>query len=193
MATRSTIAILQTNGQVQSIYCHWDGDIRFVGARLLLYYQEPEKVKELISYGSLSSLGGKIHPIDPVQHKLKTEDDTCYFYSRDAEQDDGISIDTHEDLKDYIQNGSFEEYDYLYNEKNKKWVLLDKKNDFKPLALKTLVKKLYTKKELPQRFIKDFEFFLQEQEIKKTYNKVKKEVKNENTDKTLVKKIKNKL
>ena len=62
MATRSCIAMKNDNGTYTGIYCHWGGmpDERL--PLLTEYYNEKDKVKELMSLGSLSSLGEELHP-----------------------------------------------------------------------------------------------------------------------------------
>jgi len=57
MATRSYIAIKEEDNSYQGIYCHWDGYPSGVGATLAEHYKLQDKVKVLISKGSLSSLG----------------------------------------------------------------------------------------------------------------------------------------
>lgn len=56
MSTRSNIAILNNDGTVTAIYCHWDGGLEHNGMILSKYYSSPEKVIELISGGDLSFL-----------------------------------------------------------------------------------------------------------------------------------------
>lgn len=62
MSTRSNIGVLNNDGTVTAIYCHWDGYVEYNGRILSEHYQEVEKVKELISGGDLSSLRQKIKP-----------------------------------------------------------------------------------------------------------------------------------
>lgn len=61
MATRSRIGIVNKDGSIRSIYCHWDGYPEGVGSILHKNYQDRDKVEELISLGSISSLGDSIH------------------------------------------------------------------------------------------------------------------------------------
>ena len=72
MATRSRIGMEQPNGEVRSIYCHWDGYPEGVGATLKEHYTNPEKVEALIALGDISVLGrfvdvnipGVVHTFD---------------------------------------------------------------------------------------------------------------------------------
>jgi len=57
MPTRSRIAILNSDGSVDSIYCHYDGYLSHNGVILAKYYNNEEKIRKLISLGSLSFLG----------------------------------------------------------------------------------------------------------------------------------------
>ena len=67
MATRSRIGILNDDGTVDSIYCHWDGYLSHNGKILFEHYTDPAVVQELIALGDISSLGidiGEKHPFD---------------------------------------------------------------------------------------------------------------------------------
>ena len=56
MATRSRIGMEMPNGEVKSIYCHWDGYPEGVGAMLKEHYADPAKVEALIALGDISQL-----------------------------------------------------------------------------------------------------------------------------------------
>lgn len=64
MSTRSRIGMVNKDGSVTSIYCHFDGYPSNNGAILLKHYKTAKKVKELISLGSISSLHENVSP-DP--------------------------------------------------------------------------------------------------------------------------------
>lgn len=78
MATRSTIGVLNTDGSVTAVYCHWDGYPEHNGKILIENYVTEDKVRELVSMGGISSLGrqiGEQHPFsrwedDQGQHPL---------------------------------------------------------------------------------------------------------------------------
>jgi len=57
MATRSTITLVTPEGNIESIYCHWDGYLSGVGLGLLDYINTPDKVRALINEGNRSALG----------------------------------------------------------------------------------------------------------------------------------------
>ena len=59
MATRSFIARTTKSGY-EGVYCHWDGYLEGVGAGLLEYYTDPDKLALLLSYGDISSLGMEV-------------------------------------------------------------------------------------------------------------------------------------
>lgn len=60
MGTRSRIGILESNGSVTSIYCHWDGYVEHHGPILRDHYATVEKVRALIALGDISSLEGEL-------------------------------------------------------------------------------------------------------------------------------------
>ena len=60
MSTRSHIGIWNEDGSLDVIYCHWDGYPSYNGALLLHHYQAPEKIRELIAPGDISSLAESV-------------------------------------------------------------------------------------------------------------------------------------
>mgnify|MGYP006278995737 FL=1 len=96
MATRSAIGFLEYDGSVTGIYCHWDGYLEGVGATLVQYYNDTEKVLDLIEMGDVSSLDKEIgvkHPFSRFMTGLSQEDwdaqfgDMTTFYTRDRGED----------------------------------------------------------------------------------------------------------
>ena len=57
MATHCMIGIEEeSNGKITASYCHYDGDIKGVGATLLQHYNTPELARKVATGGYLSSL-----------------------------------------------------------------------------------------------------------------------------------------
>lgn len=105
MATRSRIGILQKDGTVKSIYCHFDGYPSGVGETLMENYDTKEKIEELLNLGDLSSLG------------LDIED--SIFYNRDREEDwEQVKPANHINEEKFIKDaqGCWAEYAYLFKE-----------------------------------------------------------------------------
>lgn len=99
MSTNSRIGYLE-NGQVKSIYCHWDGYTSHNGAILLDHYDALDKVKALVDRSNISSLGSK-----PLNTK---------FY------DGAQEYPTLEDFASFKENAY---YHYLFDMKNNEWTL----------------------------------------------------------------------
>lgn len=113
MSTNSTIAIEKANGQVEAIYCHWDGYLDGVGQELLDNYCCTENVQELIDEGHHSSIAG-----EAVSYKsMGRGEQPAQKYSN---------------LKSYVNEGDFEEYNYLFKESDESWYLI-KSNAIIPL------------------------------------------------------------
>ena len=78
MSTRSHIGILNQDGTIESVYCHFDGYVRGgVGQKLLNYQLEPQ-VRELLAHGQLRNLGSTIG--------------SCEFYRRDRGESEESEI-----------------------------------------------------------------------------------------------------
>lgn len=69
MATRSTISVLNEDGTVITVYCHWDGGFWRNGPVLQEFYNDETSVRELLAMGNISSLGETL--------------DSSIFYTRD--------------------------------------------------------------------------------------------------------------
>ena len=69
MGTKANIGIIDSNGQIRRIYCHYDGYPAWTGRILAENYNTTEKVEALISLGNLST--------------LDTTLETCSAYHRD--------------------------------------------------------------------------------------------------------------
>jgi len=97
MGTHSRIGILYKNGTVKAVYCDWDGYPKWVGSKLLKFYNSVKKAEALISKGDLSSL--KDSPEDSVY---------CA----------GVAVN-YPSFQDYKNVG--EEYQYWFNEETNPW------------------------------------------------------------------------
>lgn len=61
MSTRSQIGIFDSrNGKLDYVFCHWDGNVKWVGQRLLGFYDTEQKVRELLANGDIESLGNSV-------------------------------------------------------------------------------------------------------------------------------------
>jgi hypothetical protein len=84
MGTRSTISIQNSDGTVTGVYCHWDGYVKHNGRILHDHYTTEGIVRELLSFGDISSLGIGIHPNPNEDHVWpNSQKNVCVFYSRD--------------------------------------------------------------------------------------------------------------
>lgn len=100
MATRSNIGILQDDGTIKAIYCHWDGYPEGVGTTLASYYTTREKVEALLNLGDFSSLG------ETLEKTAETADPT------DEERKARVFNSVNE-WRDYARE-QWAEYLYLY-------------------------------------------------------------------------------
>lgn len=114
MGTRSIIGIERLDGTVVAVYCHWDGHISTNGKILHNSYTTIEQVEELISLGSISSLGKTIASTKDYHRWRDEEIDITYLSDRgDAHQ---------------------QEYCYLFSVKTQDWNVKDHKKPWQSLA-----------------------------------------------------------
>lgn len=101
MSTRSRIGIRLENGNIASVYCHFDGYIRGgVGEQLTKNYKTRERASEIIALGNLSSLG----------KSLNKKDTKAYSRDRGEQLSSLISTST----LSYERYGESSQVDYLY-------------------------------------------------------------------------------
>jgi len=114
MGTRSRIGMMNEDGSITSVYCHWDGYPSHNGVILLENYQEPEKIKMLISLGDLSSLEKKLIPEGNVVHSFEDPaDGVCVFYGRDRKEN-GTSCRVSANMKEFIEIADWCDYCYIF-------------------------------------------------------------------------------
>jgi hypothetical protein len=129
MATRSRIGIELSNGEIHSIYCHWDGSPSYNGEILKKHYNAREKVMELIMLGDISSLRQRVAPKrrEMDKHSFDTPiTDVVIAYHRDRGED-YAKPRVNADRKEY-KNSDIEEWGYLFTKQNK-WVVAE--NNYK--------------------------------------------------------------
>lgn len=121
MATRSSISLQRENGEIVSVYCHWDGYPDYNGALLLEHYNTPEKIEELLALGDMSSLSENIAPQEGEKHSFDSPAaGVCVFYHRDREEPwDRVKPMIHSKFEDVVNYYDGCEYNYLF--KDGKW------------------------------------------------------------------------
>lgn len=157
MSTHASIAKLEKDGTVTSIYCHFDGDIDTVGRILVKHYETPEKIEELLSMGDVQSLGEKIEAPEAVKRfglhcvfddefsKLPDEEknrlkDELYsfkcstFFTRDGKED--TPARKFYSLRNWFESAN-ESYNYLFDIDNT-WKLVTHRGRIKQIHLTEL-------------------------------------------------------
>lgn len=123
MATRSTIAVIHTDGSVSQVYAHWDGYLEHNGKLLTENYATQELAESLVALGDLSSLSktvGVAHPFG--HHGTDLSQDEYYslygnmntYYGRDRGET-GTEVKRYNDVYEYLDKFQREEYNYLFN------------------------------------------------------------------------------
>jgi hypothetical protein len=120
MATRSNIGIVNEDGSVTGIYCHWDGYTENVGKLLLNHYNTSGIVCELMDLGDLSSLNKNLYCDDNNHSFENPAPGVCVAYGRDRGEKnaDSKSFTNISEFEKYA-NRTTADYQYLFN--NGKW------------------------------------------------------------------------
>jgi hypothetical protein len=112
MATRGTIAVELTNGEVIQCYSHWDNYLEGVGKTLQDHYNDRGSAQALVQLGNISSVGERIVPLG--QHSFeKPEPGTTVYYGRDRDET-GQHPRVFKSISKYYDTFNGEEYDYLF-------------------------------------------------------------------------------
>jgi len=120
MATRSNIGIVNEDGSVTGIYCHWDGYPENNGKLLLKHYNNSGIVNELMDLGNLSYLDKNLYCEDNNHSFNNPADGVCVAYGRDRGEKnaDSKSFTNISEFEKYA-NRTTADYQYLFN--NGKW------------------------------------------------------------------------
>jgi hypothetical protein len=138
MSTRSHIGLLLEDGHIESIYCHHDGYLSHNGHILDSFYNDFDKIKELLALGDLSVLGEKLgekQDFNEFHHRTtKFDDSTCLAYGRDRGEDN-VSSQTFDTESEFLDKCK-EDFTYLFKEG--KWYYRTWNKTLKQLSKKNI-------------------------------------------------------
>jgi hypothetical protein len=123
MSTRSTIGLLQGDGSIQAIYCHFDGYPDGVGEKLKSHYMELAKILELLDLGHLSVLGEEI---GEKQDFNAPKEGMCLAYGRDRGESDNEATCS-STISSWL--ATYDDCDYAYLYENAEWMVFRRKVD----------------------------------------------------------------
>ena len=118
MSTHSNIGILNQDGTVDYIYCHFDGYLQYNGSILNKHYTTEEQVRKLIALGDMSSLGEKLGEKQEFNKQSRRE--YCLAYGRDKGESNTEARKC--SYVDYTRE-YFEAFIYLFTPKSNEWVV----------------------------------------------------------------------
>ena len=117
MSTNSRIGVVNKNGTITSIYCHWDGYPEGVGATLKEHYTDIEKINKLLELGDISSLkkdiGNKQNFNNPTPNTV-----IAYARDRNYTSTEAISSKNVESFLKLCIKGGLIEYAYLFQDES---------------------------------------------------------------------------
>lgn len=107
MATRASVAILNEDGTVTSIYNHSDGYLTYLGVMLRDCYNTLEAVQALIDLGDVSVVGPTL--------------EESVFYHRDRKEPRSRTIGRKFDSVTEWRERAYFEYMYLFDGRDNTW------------------------------------------------------------------------
>ena len=113
MSTRSLIGI-KRDGNITSIYCHFDGYLEGVGETLVNHYDTEEKIDALLEHGDMSCLGEDIKSCEFYKDRGEDDVDAQTLYEKDNREGDSVE-------NRYYISGQHCWADYVYLFKDGKW------------------------------------------------------------------------
>lgn len=124
MSTRSNIGIINEDGSVDVIYCHYDGYPAYNGAVLQMHYRNPDKVRELIALGDISILAPELKPAQGEHSFDAPQADVVIAYGRDRNEaeTEATHFDSMKAYRHHMKEGSWIEYIYLFDLTEAKWL-----------------------------------------------------------------------
>ena len=112
MATRSRIGLQLKDGNILSVYHHWDGYPEWLGVTLKAKFNTFEKVAELIDGGDMSSCDSN----DDWDLKELGETRPLYYNERGEKTEPRLDLN----FDDYVNNANAcEEFVYVFTEDSK--------------------------------------------------------------------------
>ena len=103
MATRSRIGLQLADGNILSVYHHWDGSPQWLGVTLNAKFNTRDKVAELIDGGDISCCDS-----DSDWNLNKVENHVQYYNDRGENTEPRLDAN----FDEYVKNG--EEYAYVF-------------------------------------------------------------------------------
>ena len=120
MSTRSRIGILNTDGTVESVYCHQDGYPEYTGFILENFYTNEKLVRNLLSKGDLSNIATSYNWKQEKQINEKGYE--VLSVKTYAQRDQTLTSEKHDDIIEFLKFDSADEYKYLFYIKHFEWV-----------------------------------------------------------------------
>ena len=145
MSTRSKIGILNADGTITAIYCHFDGYVEHNGKILVKHYTTKEKIDELIALGPISELAENINPDPNKPHTFEnSQKNVVLAYVRDRGENisKGEMTETYYSIENYLDFSwkSHNDIDYLYLWDGEKWIVRSQ-DWIASISLENLLKK----------------------------------------------------
>jgi hypothetical protein len=131
MATSSYIGRKNEDGNVEYIYCHWDGYLDHNGKILFEHYTHENDVLDLLEQGDLSTLEARVNPDKDEDHSWENPAvGVCVFYMRDrGEKKKNLEAKITDDFESLAG-----EVDFVYLFQDGAWFYQRKNSGLIPLS-----------------------------------------------------------
>ena len=115
MGTRSAIGYKTPEGKIRAKYSHYDGYPLYTGAVLQQYYQNNDKIVQMVELGDQSCIAPSVCPTDESHSFSTPQEGVIVFYGRDRGESntDAVEFETVQEFVEYYTDSGCE-YFYLH-------------------------------------------------------------------------------
>lgn len=111
MSTPCLISKKNSDNTFRTIYCHFDGSLKWAGKKLVTYFNTEELVDKLLDLGDMSALGKIPEGYWSETLNFDIEDDRCMTYRERGEDNTEAEIYSEEEIQ---RHSKAYEFNYFF-------------------------------------------------------------------------------
>ena len=127
MGTRSAIGYKTPQGTIRAKYSHYDGYPSYTGAMLQQYYQDNDKIVQMVELGDQSFIAPCVCPTDESHSFDTPQEDVIVFYGRDRGET-GVDAQEFDTVAEFVEHYSGAGCEYFYLHTTGGWIVHNRCN-----------------------------------------------------------------